>query len=264
MSKKKAIYDNYRAERANELQDFADLLKKSTALIYDLKPLNDAISECQSSKPNGKVDRWGYKIKNLTFKKVEDLKNLRPRTVEEVDVQLTVDMAAPCLNEECSNDCMTHLAINIIVTDSKKKCVQSWHFDRHIESITQAAHPVYHFQNGGRHIWDNDDAFFGSMLVLESPRIGHFPMDGILAIDFVLSNYFGAEWKKIGATPAYKKIIAKMQKRFWKPYINSLYSVWDGPTGVYSDWDPIHICPQIIKAEKFLPTTTKSLGKQKK
>ena len=49
-------------------------------------------------------------------------------------------------------------------------------------------------------------------LVIIVPRLVHPPLDGILAVDFVLSNYFGSQWANLCDEPEYQKIIRAVQE----------------------------------------------------
>lgn len=261
---KKTFYEEYRARMARELSDFKDILKSSDFTI-DLKPLEDAIADCANRKiEKSGEERWGYKIKNLAFNSIEETGNLRPRLKVPINIALTVDVNAHCCEEGINGDHFSSLAVNIVVSDMNKKYAQSWHFDRHIQggNVPNAAHPIYHFQNGGKNVWDYPDEFFGSTLLVESPRISHPPMDGILAIDFVLSNFFGKFWRILSNDPKYKKTVETVQKRYWMPYAKSFHSTWLSP-GFY-DWDPIEIHPQLIRREAIPSSATPKRMKKKK
>ena len=63
----------------------------------------------------------------------------------------------------------------------------AWHVDTHIYTgtPTHAVHPRFHFQVGGEQL-DEIDANIRGVLMPETPRMPCAPLDGILAIDFVL------------------------------------------------------------------------------
>ena len=67
----------------------------------------------------------------------------------------------------------------------------------------------------------------GNVLLLPTPRISHPPMDIVLGIDFVLSNFVKAEiYKKIQSNSQYKAAVRKAQEKLWKPYMLSLAHHW--------------------------------------
>ncbi len=197
----KLNFASYKSQRSVELMALAKILKK-IQIVQDTKPIEDAANECLSRKPTGRDDSWGYRIRDLLFQQVEDLRKVRPKSLSKsnINVTLDVDFAAQCMEHDGNSvDGISELTVNLLVSDQSKQFRQSWHFDRHIQKPTDpkpiAAHPLYHFQSGGRHILNFEDDFFGSVLFVEGPRIAHPPMDGLLAIDFVLSNYFGTKWR---------------------------------------------------------------------
>jgi hypothetical protein len=64
----------------------------------------------------------------------------------------------------------------------------------------------------------------GNVLLLDPPRLLHPPLDAILAVDFVLSNFMGAKWKQLRADEHYETMITHAQELFWKPYVKSLFA----------------------------------------
>lgn len=262
----KLNFASYRSERASELTRLATLLKK-IQVVQDVKPVQDASNDCLTRKPDGTDKTWGYKIKDLVFQQVEDLSRVRPQTLSQSTISLILDVefSALCVDHDSYEvDCVQELNVNIVLTDQSRTYRQCWHFDRHQTSSTdnapEAAHPLYHFQSGGRHIWGYPDDTFGNIMFVEGPRIAHPPMDGILAIDFVLSNYFGKKWKNLFQDKDYLNLIGGMQKKIWKPFADSFHSTWQPPTGIYNFGDPINIYPQIMreaKSEIFLQPAKK-------
>lgn len=265
----KLNYAGYKSDRATELTKLASLLKRAQ-VVQDVKPIEDASNECLTRKPDGTDKTWGYKIKDLVFQNIEDVSQIRPTILSGSFINLTldVDFSAACVDHENHFiDSISNLNVNLVLTDQSKKFRQCWHFDRHVsesnDNAPDAAHPVYHFQSGGRHIWGYEDDFFGNVLFVEGPRIAHPPMDGILAIDFVLSNYFGKAWKNLFANTDYSNIIGAMQKKIWKPYADSFHSTWQPPTGVYQFGDPIEIYPQLVRDNKKEIGAHRKVGKKK-
>jgi hypothetical protein len=108
-------------------------------------------------------------------------------------------------------------------------------------------HPRYHFQFGGEEILDRIDNLnidFGSSLFMEPPRFPHPPLDIILGIDFVLSNFYGRKWKELNQDTTYRNIVKEAQDRFWKPYAMAIASKWSNT--INSDWQSRDIWPQLI------------------
>ena len=123
----------------------------------------------------------------------------------------------------------------------------SMHFDRHIEggNASKEIHPMYHFQFGGRMIED-EPIDKGDVLFLDAPRIMHHPMEFILGLDFLLSNFFPVEWKEISRkNQNYKNIVKEYQKHFILPYFQSVVEHFDRTTTPI--WNPVAIYPQLIE-----------------
>jgi len=106
------------------------------------------------------------------------------------------------------------------------KC--SWHFDRHQEgNLPEFHHPLYHTHFGGKEI-NKGQLNYGNVLILESPRLLHPPMDIILAVDFVMGNYYSRHncepYKALLDEPLYHKLVENSRKRFWQPFFLALAS----------------------------------------
>jgi hypothetical protein len=121
--------------------------------------------------------------------------------------------------------------------------IASWHLDKRIVSPSYSViEPEYHFTFGGRKMeelyatnWD-----FGSSLIMRAPRIMHPPMDIILGIDFILTQFIPNEYSNIFvANKKYKAIVNKMKQVLWKPYAIALaknfYSSWTDVEGLTFD-----------------------------
>lgn len=148
---------------------------------------------------------------------------------------------------------MYHLEFNLVVkglTKNGEPLVASWHLDRHPDdSPTESVHPVYHFQYGGRKlIIPNDN--YGNHLVLDMPRIMHPPLDLILGIDFVLSNFLGKTRNAMCSERPYVNSIAELQNLIWRPYVYSIARHWPtyGNENERYEWDSHSIYPQLLKS----------------
>lgn len=155
------------------------------------------------------------------------------------------------LNEK---DPFNSLEFNIyaiaITNDSSK--VYSLHFDRHIQPQKNQRdsiepHPIYHFQFGGnklqQKVENTGDTFF-----FDAPRIMHHPMEFILGLDFVLSNFLPATWRELQKDSSYSKIMKKYQKHFVYPYFKSIYNHFDN-TSQNENWSPQNIYPQLVYSD---------------
>lgn len=82
--------------------------------------------------------------------------------------------------------------------DAQKNCwYQFWHLDNHLRSAKTPpeVHPLYHLNFGGQRLascrLDGANKLFFGLVELEAPRIQLPPMDAVLLVDFVLSNFDG-------------------------------------------------------------------------
>jgi hypothetical protein len=132
--------------------------------------------------------------------------------------------------------------------------IAAWHLDRHdAEEVSQTlsllVHPGYHIHYGGEAIWGLEPNFnYGSHLLLETPRLAHLPLDGVLAIDFVLSNYMPRTWHKLrDEEPRYNDVVHESQKRCWYAYMMSMSTYW---SKIDNSWPTHLILPQLPKPKK--------------
>lgn len=109
------------------------------------------------------------------------------------------------------------------------KC--AWHFEKHPdrkadntpEDTPEFHHPLYHLHFGGYEVTDEEEEFeYGNILIIEAPRIMHPPMDIVLAIDFVLNNFYSYHscqpFIDLTTEPDYIRIVNNARERFWKPF----------------------------------------------
>jgi hypothetical protein len=247
--------------------NYATALRKLIAVLRKIDPVFDSAAieylagEC--SKIPAKSTDWAFNLKKLSFPiitfKEAGLDHVRPRHVSSKKYRaiLSVEASGKLLLAE-HEDSMQHLAVNIVITEwsgiEAGPIFCAWHLDSHPpppkrneategpkekknikkdddnskkEKESSFAHPRYHWQYGGKKVWEaGEDNFFGSHLLLESPRLPHPPLDVILAIDFVFANYYGKQWRKLRAETEYQRIIQDAQQRYWLPYYNAIHNNW--------------------------------------
>lgn len=231
-------------------------LRRLSEILNDNKILNSSgVLDNAASQCSGKLKRvnedffWSYEIDNLEFNLVSSdcLRHCLPSKANEVYVTMCANIAGACSTEISTDDPISSLGVKITVYGlniSGHIIKNSWHLDRHPpKSVSSFIHPLYHFQYGGNELHDIKN--HGEHLILETPRIPHFPLDGILAIDFIISNYYGEFWGKLKEEAEYKRIIENSQKRLWRPYCIAAASRW---ISTESDWGYEHILPQLLRA----------------
>jgi hypothetical protein len=243
----------FRLERAKELDTLARILDR-TGICSDCTPLHQAADECRQPS----ADRWRYSLERLIFR-IRDTKNAIPSKVYDVTLDLSIFLTGHCKDDGEIRDPLNALEFNMVITGKHDKngetrsVLCSWHLDRDLPAAPggthEFIHPVYHFQHGGRNMWGlgND---FGDSLILESPRLAHPPMDAILGIDFVLTNYIKSSELEFRQENDYKNLLRSAQAIMWKPYARALTFAWE-PGPIQSEWPFILPWPQLVdRAER--------------
>lgn len=242
-----------REEYSKDLRDFATLIAQQISEICsDVGPLLRASEMCLTDWKNG---TFHYELGRLNFRVSSYKKNHIPKDLFDITVTLSGNVRYLFKAISCEEliDPLNWLEFNLILNGSFKdggqlKNAQScWHLDRDEEEgrDNQAyIHPFYHFQSGGRNL--NQGWRFGRYLIIDTPRIAHPPMDAILGVDFVLTNFVEKEnITALRENPTYKRIVHKAQNRIWKPYFLTLARAWEVEDS--NKWYSQMLFPQIIK-----------------
>jgi hypothetical protein len=239
----KRAANQFRERISKELRDAATMLDKAQ-VCRDIGPLLTAANKILRSGGNN----WSYEITNLLFF-VSDVAAYPP-SLGEITCRLTVNAAGLCVLEDNSCDPMTRLQIDIILEatalSAQHRYLQSWHFDRHeggtLDSINP--HPRYHINFGGRFLEKHaKESKMDFLLLLDSPRIMHPPLDGVLALDFVLANFAAGSWNRLRTQRDYITLMREVQGRIWKPFALALNANWPvGPKTL--PWQCADVCPQ--------------------
>lgn len=238
---------------SEELLTLADILDNTG---FDGGSLKSAAKECRAPTEHSRSS-WGYSVEVLQFFGYAPSGDLYPEIARVGDIHLEVDLTIAGRCDEIENggqDPLHELNLDLLVwgEDEERDLLSAWHLDRHIsneEDEIYVDHPLYHFQFGGRRMWEEVQDY-GEVLVPEPPRIAFPPMDAILAVNFVLANYFGDEWRGLidleEGDDEYRELVVDAQKRLWRPYSQALSSAWE--PGPFSNhvWPPNEIWPQLI------------------
>jgi len=222
-------------------RDFFILLKSDKWFnsISDYKPLDRINGLCNKSISN----TWEYNLVNLEFKNIDVKRHVRPlrlaKLANDGDALATLVLNLSCnnrLNNDPSviEDPIENLAVRFVIKleyydnglDDLKLSQSSWHLDKHdAEKVVSTSHPLYHYEFGGNELTKREEFDYGDFFLVDSPRIMHPPLDIILAIDFVLKNFYAfKEHSKLTSKPLYQRHIDEARKRIWRPYIISLAS----------------------------------------
>ncbi len=248
----------FRIARATELRQLAQILQRE-GVVQDITPLAAAEKDCRE----GSGEYWGYSLDGLIFRSLGDLKTV-PQPVKDISLQLTIDVQGIC-SDDLEDDPFEKYNFQLLVrgfyenkaTQDYEDVKCSWHLDRHIsnpeENEPNFFHPQYHFQFGGHALKDiNEDQKSTSLILLiDSPRIPHPPLDALLGIDFVLTNFLNSAELEFREEGEYANQLEAMQKRLWKPYVTTLLSHWQ-PNRHSIPWQSNLIWPQLFEYKNRL------------
>lgn len=106
--------------------------------------------------------------------------------------------------------------IEKIIGNDMKRVILRFHIDKKIPG-TQIEEPLYHMHFGGLQ-QGNEIAWFPKSI--DVPRFHFFPLDIILATEFILLNFFSIESYKLREDPEWKSIVISAQEIFLKPCIS--------------------------------------------
>lgn len=91
----------------------------------------------------------------------------------------------------------------------------------------QFIHPYYHFHAGGKFLKEKAP---GSLLQLNTPRLPHPPMDIVLAVNFIICNFYSTKESKfqkemrILDDKDYQELVKRAAKRLYYPYFKEIFS----------------------------------------
>lgn len=120
-----------------------------------------------------------------------------------------------------------------------------FHIDRHDPSVkTDEPHPTYHLQYFNN---PNGEAEFdyGSTFHLDTPRILHHPLDFILGVGFITSNFFPLAFESLMDDGYFPGLYTRYQQSFLKPFFHSISRHWESD-GTQSSFDRFKIYPSLI------------------
>jgi hypothetical protein len=201
-----------------ELRQLADILKKEK-ICSDIAPLNNVIGELKRNKSS-------YNLQKLKLQINAVPNNTRPSSVTSLEILLNVQITETLLDENKMDIPVSayNFSIEIMGKYEGQTVHSSWHLDFDNASDSEYLHPSFHLTYGGKTMKSTE---LGNVLLLPAPRISYPPMDAVLGIDFVLSNFVKKEiYNKIKANSQYKAAVKHSQERLWKPYMLLVASHW--------------------------------------
>lgn len=222
---KKITIESVRKEMSTSLLALERTLsQKSQGIILNPEVLKSSANAVERKRNS---DLWAYNVSGLMLRVDVPQKTIPVSCISPLQVKINLELEGRL--DDGTGDQLTKLVLDLGITSESGEHVCAWHFDRHIEGGNSTdAHPLYHFQHGG-HAMKPYIEELGRSLILPAPRLAFPPMDAILSIDFVLSNFSGDCWSSLKKDPTYLHLLRASQRTFWKPYLTSLASWWDAP-----------------------------------
>ncbi len=101
-----------------------------------------------------------------------------------------------------------------------------------------------HYLQNGKGVPENEFNH-GDSLQLDVPRTMHFPLELILGISTLLSNFSPKLYSKLLQDRQYINLCKEYQERIWRPYVNSIENYWLRSPNEWT-WDPKLNCPYLI------------------
>lgn len=198
-----------------DLQQIANVLL-TEKLCVDISPL---------SKVAGEANRGFYNLEKLKIKVDAVPNNTRPN-VTSLEILLNVQITETLLTENNIDNPVSayNFSIEIMGKNDGQTIRSSWHLDFDNTLDSEYLHPSFHLTYGGKTMKSTE---LGNVLLLPTPRISYPPMDAVLGVDFVLSNFVKKDtYNKIKANSQYKAAVKRSQQRLWRPYMLSMANHW--------------------------------------
>lgn len=149
-----------------------------------------------------------------------------------IDVKLEMEVNEDLRNTDETLGGNYVMQLHVTGQESEKQYMCSWHLDLDPGTERRYMHPRYHLTYGGKNMRDElkqDKESFGKLLLMATPRIPMAPLDGILAIDFVLNHFYKNDMIiDVLNDSRYKEAVRASQTRIWGPYYKSIHEYFTG------------------------------------
>lgn len=244
--------EQFRKARSTELKRAGEILQKTISGSFNSSPIFTAaqvlLKEAPALKDGVRNDNyWGYEIENLQIP-IPDCKHIRPNGVKASHLILNMRLIADFKLWGTLNDPFIDLNYNVIIKGSGKTSQHyvGFHIDKHdMLAHSKEPHPIYHLHYMLNPM--NSEHFeYGQSLHLDTPRIMHYPIDFILGLGFLTSNFFPIAFDSLLDDGYFTSLYKTYQNNILKPYSHTLANHW-----VYEKdkitWGPTeYLCPFLI------------------
>lgn len=178
------------------IQYIASILKKKK-LCLDTSPLTNGYNKAERV----------WNVAKLKFTIKDNIPRNTTPLVPSLDVLLDV------FYKETDNTDIPLSQYNFRVTVEGKNqnglFKSSWHLDYDNNNVQDFIHPHFHITWGGNKMKDLN---LGEVLLLPTPRFSYPPMDIVLGVDFILSNFVKVDiYKQIQSDSQYKAAVKNAQ-----------------------------------------------------
>jgi hypothetical protein len=257
-------FRSYRRERREELSELAAILYRAD-VCADTGPLNSCVAACLAPPKRADLEFdkdhvawWGYELTDLRLV-LPAQRHFRPRKAQTdgliANLCVTLEEYVPrCPTEVGQSFALARRVSVDFYFDSMvdldngdvHQLRTAWHVDTHVHLQQRDIHPRFHFQFGGERL-DKIDESIRAILIPEAPRLPILPMDAVLAVDFVLSHYFGALWRELrDSEPRYRRLIRGATLRYWTEYFAQVTAFMADPENASSTHPATKLLPNLI------------------
>lgn len=243
---------HFRKERARELQILGTALEKNIQSGVS-SPIETAVSQLKNPDfvlpfKDGSVDRdtWGYEIDDFELD-IPNSRHIAPNSVDNLKLNLSLKVIANCADWDNLNDPLRELSFRVKIKGLGDKTYYSgFHIDRHpFQDNDGEVHPIYHLQyvvNPN----EEEDFAYGNVLSIDTPRVMHYPLEFVLGIGYLTSNFFPTAYQLLLEDGHFVNLYKGYQERFWKPYSHTLATYWKPYSEVDITWNPLAVCPFLV------------------
>lgn len=245
---------SFRNERAKDLRQLSQLLSRIVGGDVTTSVLETVISQLQNKDfipklKDGSTNEniWGYDIEDFKMP-LDTLSHVKPQDITKGEVILNMKLRAKIEHWNTFNDPFVELAYNVMIKGVGEKTYHfGFHIDKHIGNTnTKEPHPIYHLQYNFNPTKSNNRNL-GDLFYIDTPRIMHKPVDFILGIGFLTSNFYPIAFESLKDEREFVKLQQSYQTAIWKPYFHTLANNWKPFTEGDIVWNPINdICPIFI------------------
>jgi hypothetical protein len=256
---------SFRRSRAKDLEQLSQILLKEVGGDVTTSVLETVISKLRDKDfiptlKDGSRDEniWGYDIEGFKIP-LETLKHIKPNDIKSGEVYLDMKLRAKIDNWKTFNDPFEELGFNVTIKGTGKQTYFfGFHIDKHIvkkenneekvkeTDVVSEPHPMYHLQYN-LNPTKSKEPKLGDLFYIDTPRIMHKPIDFILGISFLTSNFYPTAFEILKEVRGFRKLHDDYQDAIWKPYFHTLANQWKPFEEGNIVWNPINdICPAFI------------------